>query len=102
MSLLSCDLKFHSICLTHYQVHNATEVQQQFDQYLEGTWSDKFFNYSVLLRENIANENRVSVLFPDAGFLGKVWENIKKLFDPLWIATYVAMGGIVHANNYFV
>ena len=31
----------------------------------------------------------------DAGFLGKVWDNIKRLFDPLWIATYAMMGGIV-------
>jgi hypothetical protein len=31
----------------------------------------------------------------DAGFLGKVWDNIKRLFDPLWIATYAMMGGTV-------
>lgn len=26
MSLLACDLRFHSICLTYYQVHNATKA----------------------------------------------------------------------------
>jgi len=31
----------------------------------------------------------------DVGFLGKVWDNIKRLFDPLWIATYAMMGGTV-------
>ena len=31
----------------------------------------------------------------DAGFLGKVWDNIKRLFDPLWIATCAMMGGTV-------
>jgi hypothetical protein len=43
-------------------------------QYLKDAWSDKFLNYSVLLRENIANLNatRVSVLSLDARFLGKV------------------------------
>ena len=97
MFLLACDPRFHSIYLTHYQVHNATEAQQQLAQYLEGTWSDKFLNYSVLLRENIANLNatRVSVLFLDDRFLCKVWDNIKRLFDPLLIATYAMMGGIV-------
>ena len=46
MSLLACDPRFHSICLTLYQVHNAaTEAQQELAQYLEGTWSDKFLNY---------------------------------------------------------
>ena len=31
----------------------------------------------------------------DSGFLGKVWDNIKRLFDPSWMATYDMMGGIV-------
>ena len=58
-------------------------------QYLEGTWSDKFLNYSVLLRENIVklNVTRVYVLSLEARFLGKVGENIKRLIDPYWIAT---------------
>ena len=66
-------------------------------QYLEGNWPDKFLNYSVLLRENIANLNatRVSVLFLDDRFLCKVWDNIKRLFDPLWIAIYALVGEIV-------
>ena len=51
----------------------------------------------MLLRENIASFNMtsVSVLSFDARFLGKVWDNIKRLFDPLWIATYAMMGGTV-------
>jgi hypothetical protein len=51
----------------------------------------------VLLRENITNlyATRLSVLSLDVGFLGKMWDNIKRLFDPLWIATYAMMGGIV-------
>ena len=51
----------------------------------------------MLLRENIANLNatRVSVLFLDDRFLCKVWDNIKRLFDPSWVANYAVMGGIV-------
>ena len=51
----------------------------------------------MLLRENIANLNaiRVSVLPLDARFLGKVWDNIKRLCNPMWIAIYSMMGGIV-------
>ena len=30
----------------------------------------------------------------DAGLLGKVWDNFKRLFEPSWIATYT-MAGIV-------
>jgi hypothetical protein len=43
-----------------------------------------------LVRENTANLNatRVSVLSLDAGLLRKVWDNIKRLFDPSWIPTY--------------
>lgn len=78
-----------------YQVNNATEAQQLYAQYLEGTWSDKFLNYSVLPRESVTNVNRAFVLSLDAGFLGKVWDNIKRLIDPLWIATYTMMGGMV-------
>lgn len=72
------------------------EAWQQLAQYLEGTWSDKFLNYSVLM-ENLAylNATREPVLSLDAGFLGKVWDNIKRLFDPLWITTYATMGGLV-------
>lgn len=42
----------------------------------------------MLVRESIANLNatRVSVLSLDAEFLGKTWDNIKRLFDPSWIA----------------
>jgi len=36
-----------------------------------------------------------SVLSLDAGFLGKVLDNIKRLIDPLCIATYTMMGRIV-------
>jgi hypothetical protein len=55
-------------------VHNATEAQQQLAQYLEGSWSDKFLDYSVLLMENLPSLNvtRVSVLSLDARFLEKV------------------------------
>jgi hypothetical protein len=58
---------------------------------------DKFLNYSVLLRENIANfnETRVLVLSLDAGLLGKVWDNFKRLFEPSWIATYAMMKEIL-------
>jgi hypothetical protein len=51
----------------------------------------------VLLKEKIANLNvtRVSVLSQDARFLGKVGNNIKRLFDPSSTATYAMMGGIV-------
>lgn len=47
-----------------------------------------------LLRENIANLNvtRVSGLFLDAGFMRKVWDNIKRLFDHSWIASYAIVG----------
>lgn len=31
----------------------------------------------------------------DAGFLRKVRDNIKRLFDSLWIATYAMMGGMI-------
>ena len=81
-------LRFHSICLTPYQVHNTTEAQKQMAQCLKGTCSNQFLNYPVLLREKIVNINmtKVSVLSLDAGFLGKVYDNIKWLFDPLWIA----------------
>jgi hypothetical protein len=50
-----------------------------------------------MLRVNIDNLNmtRVSVLSLDARLLGKVGVNIKRLFDPLWIATYATMRGIV-------
>ena len=97
MSLLACDPRFHSICLTPYQLHNTTEAWQQLAQYLEGTWSDNFLNYSVLLRENIANLNvtTVFVLSLNAGFLEKVWDNIKRHFDPLWIVNSALMGWIV-------
>ena len=78
-----------------YQVYNATEARQQCAQYLDGTWSDKFLNYSVLPRESVANANRASMLSLDAGLLGRVWDNIKRQFDPLWIATYAMMGGLV-------
>lgn len=97
MSLLAYSPRFHLTYLTPYEVYNAIETQQQLAQYLECTWSDKFRNYSVLLTKNIANFNgtRVSVLSPDARFLGKVCDNIKRLFDTLWIATYTMIGGIV-------
>lgn len=51
----------------------------------------------MLLKEKIANLNvtRVSVLSQDARFLGKVGNNIKRLFDPSSTATYAMMGGIV-------
>lgn len=64
MSLLPCDPRFQSICLTPYQLHNTTEAWQQLAQYLEGTWSDNVLNHSVLLRENIdkLNVTRVSTL----------------------------------------
>jgi hypothetical protein len=78
--------------LTLYQVTNATEAQYIYD-----TWSNKSLNYSVLLGKNIANINAtiVSVLFLDTEFLSKVWENIKRVFDPSWIAIHVMMGRIV-------
>ena len=31
----------------------------------------------------------------DAGFLRKVWDRIKRLFDLLWIATYPMTRGMV-------
>lgn len=40
MALLPCVPRFHSICLTPYQVHNTTEARQQLAPYLKGTWSD--------------------------------------------------------------
>jgi hypothetical protein len=48
----------------------------------------------VLLRENIANLNvtTVFVLSLNAGFLEKVWDNIKRHFDPLWIVNSALMG----------
>lgn len=62
MSLLACDPKFHSICLTSYQVYNATEARQQLAQYLEGTLSDTLLlHYFVLLSKNIANLNTARV-----------------------------------------
>jgi hypothetical protein len=33
------------------------------------------------------------VFWLHARFFGKVWDNIKRLFDLLWIATYAMMGG---------
>ena len=38
---------------------------------------------------------KVSVLSLDAGFLRKVRDNIKRMFDSSWIATYAMMGGII-------
>jgi hypothetical protein len=80
MSLLAYNPRFHSIFIIPHQMHNSTEAQQQLAQYLEGIWSDKFLNYSVLLRENIANLSAIIVL-------GKMWDNIKRLFDLLWIVS---------------
>lgn len=93
MSLLVCSPRFHLTCLTPYQVHNLTEAQQWLAQYLEVTWSDKSLNYAVLLRERVANlnETRLSVLSLNV----RIWDNIKRLFDPSWITTYAMMGGIV-------
>jgi hypothetical protein len=56
----------------------------------------------VLLRENIANLNatRVSVFSLDARFLGKVWDNIKRLFGPSFDLCYDERN--CHTNNYFV
>ena len=41
------------------------------------------------------NESRVSILAFDMGFIGKVWDNLKRSFDTSWIVSYAIMGIVI-------
>ena len=41
------------------------------------------------------NESRVSILAFDMGFIGKVWDNLKRSFDTSWIVSCAIMGIII-------
>jgi hypothetical protein len=60
---------------------------------------DQTNSLTVLVRDNMANLNAtmVSVLFLDAGFLGKVWDNTKMLLTPQMQNN----GQNCHTNNDF-
>ena len=37
----------------------------------------------------------MSILAFDMGFIGKVWDNLKRFFDTSWIVSYAKMGIII-------
>lgn len=69
---------FRSFCLTSYQAHNSTSERLKVAHYIKGTWSTKFLNYFIFLREQIhkLNFTRPLAVSFEVSFITNVWDNL--------------------------
>ena len=95
MKKFDCDPRYHLFCLIPFSVKNSFLEWLRLATLVKGQWNNELLNLSLKSTQAIANLSyiHVNVVDLNSSFVGKIWNNIKKLFDPAWIVTYVLING---------